>query len=81
MEIIQNTVCGRNVWTLSSTLNYISILQPVNFNVFLHGNFLQCRFKISFRFVRFIQTMCLLKNCNFLLVFANSQSKRFEVIV
>ena len=42
MAIIHYAVCGKNVWELGSTLNYINILQPVNFNVFLHGSFLQC---------------------------------------
>ena len=41
MAIIRLTVCIRNVWRLSRTLNYINILQPVYLNVFLHGNFLQ----------------------------------------
>ena len=27
---------------IASTLNYINILQPVHFNVFLHGYLLQC---------------------------------------
>ena len=42
MAIIRLDFCIRNVWGLASTLNYINILQPVYFNVFLHGNFLQC---------------------------------------
>ena len=39
MTIIHYAVYGRNVWNLGSTLNYINILQPVNFKEFLHGNF------------------------------------------
>ena len=34
-------LCTRNVWKLGRTLNDINTQQPVNFNVFLHGNFLQ----------------------------------------
>ena len=37
-------VCKTNVQKLSRTLNYINIMQPVYFNVFLHGNFLQVTF-------------------------------------
>ena len=44
MAIIRRVVCIRNVWKLASTLNYINILQPVYFNVFLHANILQCKF-------------------------------------
>ena len=42
MAIIQYAICIRNVWKLGRTLNYINILQPIYFNVFLHGKFLQC---------------------------------------
>ena len=42
MVIIHYAVRDRNIWKLGTTLNYISILQPVYFNVFLHGKFLQC---------------------------------------
>ena len=44
MVIIHYAVSTRNVWKLGSTLNYINILQPVYFNVFLHGNFLKCKY-------------------------------------
>ena len=33
MAITHYVVCGRNVWKLGSTFNYINILQPVYFNV------------------------------------------------
>ena len=41
MAVIHTAVCGRNIWKLGSTLNYINILQPVSYNVILHGNILQ----------------------------------------
>ena len=56
MALIRQYFCIRNVWGLAITLNYINILHPVYFNVFLHGNFLQCTYyifvlKIYFRFI------------------------------
>ena len=42
MASIHLAVCGRSVWMLNSIFNYINILQPLYFNVFMHGNFLQC---------------------------------------
>ena len=42
MAITHREVSIRNVQSLAGTMNYINILQPVNFNVFLHGSFLQC---------------------------------------
>ena len=48
MAIIYYVVCIRKVYKLGSTLNFINILQPVYFfNVFLHGNFLQCKPKLT----------------------------------
>ena len=47
MAIIYYVVCIKKVYKLCSTLN-INILQPVYFfNVFLHGNFLQCKPKLT----------------------------------
>ena len=43
MAIIRRVVCVRNIWRLASALNYINILQPVYFNVFLHDYLLQSR--------------------------------------
>ena len=42
MASIHKAICGRNVCKYGSTFNYINILEPVYFNVFLHSNFLQC---------------------------------------
>ena len=42
MAIIHYAVCGRNLWKLGITLNYIDILQPAYFNVHLHGNIFHC---------------------------------------
>ena len=39
MAIIYYAVCGRNIWRIGSTLNYINILQSLYFNVILHDNF------------------------------------------
>ena len=48
MAVIHYAVCGRNVWKLGSTLNYNQyIASAVYFNVFLHGNVLQCYFEIQ----------------------------------
>ena len=47
MAIIYEVICVRNVWRLVSTVNYINIMQSVYFNVFLHGNFLQCKVKLD----------------------------------
>ena len=35
MAIIHYAIYTRNVWRLGRTLNYINILQPIYFNVFL----------------------------------------------
>ena len=42
MTIIRYVISIRNIWKKDITLNYINILQPVYFIVFLHGNLLQC---------------------------------------
>ena len=42
LEFFERMIALRNIWKLASTLNYFKILQPVCFNLFLHGNFLQC---------------------------------------
>ena len=42
MIIIRYVISIRNIWIYGITLNYINILQPVYFNVFSHGNLLQC---------------------------------------
>ena len=40
---------GNKLLIITNTMNIITILQPSNFNVFLHGYFLQCsHFSISF---------------------------------
>ena len=44
MAIVHYAVCTKNLWKLGSTLDYINIMQPVDFNVFLHANILQCKF-------------------------------------
>ena len=43
MVIIHQVNYTTDVWNLSTTLIYINILQPVYFNVYLHGNFLHCQ--------------------------------------
>ena len=42
MAFIRQYFCIRNIWGLASALNYINIFQLVYFNVFFHGNLLQC---------------------------------------
>ena len=42
MAITHYVVCFRNIWKSGRIFNYINILKPVYFNVFLHSNFLQC---------------------------------------
>ena len=44
MTITSYVICIRNIWRYGITLNYINILQPVYFNVFLHGNLLRCTY-------------------------------------
>ena len=44
MAIIRRVVYIKDKWKLANTLSYINILQPIYFNVFLHGNFLQCEY-------------------------------------
>ena len=46
MAISHEAICGRNIWKLGSTLNYINIMQPVFFNVFLH-TYIQDNFFLS----------------------------------
>ena len=43
MTIIRYVISITNIWRKGFTLNYINILQPVYFNVFLHGHLLQCK--------------------------------------
>ena len=33
-------------WTVAATMNFITILQPINFIAFLHGNMLNCKVKL-----------------------------------
>ena len=47
MAITHREVSIRNVQSLAGTLNYINILQPVYFNVFLHGYLLQCSLELK----------------------------------
>ena len=58
MNITTFGVCIRNIWRLAITLNYINILLPVYFSVFLHGYLIQCIYIVFGVF----SYMCLLKN-------------------
>ena len=46
LQLIVLCWSGKSIINKINTINIITILQPSNFNVFLHGYFLQCRFII-----------------------------------
>ena len=42
---------GNRLLIITNTMNIITITEPSNFNVFLHGYFLQCRYAIDAKII------------------------------
>ena len=62
---------GNQLPIITNTMNIITFLQPSNFNVFLHGYFLQCRFlsNDSLLYLKSVQFILELSNCKPIFLF------------